>query len=152
MIKAFLLLTAFFFSFSILIAQGNDVIIKGRLVDTSSKQSLADATISVIDTKDSSLVTYTLTDKSGFFEIKNIENGNYRLLVSFQGYETFKREFSITAEHHSINLGDLKLLKEYKTLKEVIVTDEAPVMVRVIRLHSGLMHLKQNPMQLWKIF
>jgi len=129
MLRALILLISFFFSFSILYAQINDGIIKGKLVDTSSKQNLADATISVIDTKDSSLITYTLSDKSGAFEIKSIENGNFRLLVSLQGYETFKKEFSITAEKRSIDLGELQLQKEYKTLKEVIIT-EAPVMVK----------------------
>ena len=130
MTRALLLLTILFFTKSVLFGQVTDGQIKGKLIDTSSKQILSDATISVIDTKDSSLITYTLSDKSGAFEIKNIDTGKFRLLISLQGYEAFKKEFSITSEKLSVDMGELILIKEYKTLQEVVVTDVAPVMVK----------------------
>ena len=129
--KILLLLITILFSFSsFALAQGGDGTVKGRLVDTAAKQGLSDATVSVISSKDSSLITFTLSVKSGVFEIKSLEPGQYRLLVSFQGYQTLKKDFEISANKKNIEFGDLHMQKEYKTLKEVVVMDEAPVTVR----------------------
>jgi len=54
-------------------AQGTDGSIKGKLIDTAAKQPISDATVSVINAKDSSVVSYTLSDKQGAFEIKSLD-------------------------------------------------------------------------------
>ena len=73
--KFCLLLIASIFCFSAL-AQRPDGVIKGKLVDTTSKQGIADATVSLIDKRDSSLVTFTLTSKAGIFEIRGLALGS----------------------------------------------------------------------------
>lgn len=104
-------------------------IVKGKLVDTTAKQSLSEATVSVMLVKDSSLVSFTLSDKKGVFEIPNLEVGNYLLIISYTGYENFTKQFSISAEKKTADIGDIILNKEYKTLTGVVVTDAAPVKV-----------------------
>src|ERR1700704_3597863 len=79
------------------LAQKADGSVKGKLIDTASKQAIADATISVINPKDSSLITFTISTKQGVFEIKGLEPGNYQLVFSHQAYETFRKNVSITA-------------------------------------------------------
>ena len=111
-------------------AQKIDGSVKGKLVDTAAKQPLSDATVSVINLKDSSLVSFTLTDKKGLFEIKELEPGNYRLSVSFQGFQPLNKNFSITSTKKTVDLGDVKMEKEYKTMTEVVVTDDAPVKIK----------------------
>ena len=103
--------------------------IKGKLVDSTAKQSLSEATVSVMLLKDSSLVSFSLSDKKGNFEITNLEAGNYLLMISYTGFENFKKEFSITAEKKTNDLGEIILQKEYKTLAGVVVTNEAPVKI-----------------------
>jgi len=100
--------------------------VKGRLSD-SSFQSLENATISVLQQKDSSVVTYTISDAKGFFELKNIPIGDYQLLVSFTGYEVYKQTFSISADKRVADLGTLIMKPEFKTLTGVVVTDASPV-------------------------
>jgi uncharacterized surface anchored protein len=75
-------------------AQKADGSIKGKLVDTASKQAISDATISVINTKDSSFVTFTLSTKQGLFEIKGLLPGNYQLVFTHQAYLSFKKTVS----------------------------------------------------------
>jgi hypothetical protein len=129
--KKILTLLTGLLAFSILvIAQKTDGSVKGKLVDTSAKQALSEATVSVIDTKDSSLVSYTLTNKQGVFEIKDLEPGNYRLSISFQGYQTLKKNFSIPADKKAVDLGDIRMEKDYKALGEVVVTDDAPIKIK----------------------
>ncbi|MEI7735343.1 MAG: hypothetical protein WCI49_07745 [Ferruginibacter sp.] len=48
-------------------AQQPVMLVKGNLLDTSGKQPLVGATISVVFTKDFSLATYVLSDKKGSF-------------------------------------------------------------------------------------
>ena len=61
-----LLTVVFFYGAS---AQKPDGAIRGKLVDTLGKQPVADATISVINESDSSLVTFTLSNKEGIFSL-----------------------------------------------------------------------------------
>src|SRR3990170_8840021 len=58
------------FLFSAVTAQKPGGNIKGLLLDTTVKQPITDATISVFQADDSSLVTSALSNKEGFFEIK----------------------------------------------------------------------------------
>lgn len=103
--------------------------VKGKLIDTSGKQPLSEATVSVMLVKDSSLVSFSLSDKKGNFEITNLDAGNYLLTISYTGYENFKKQFTVTAEKKTADLGEIILQKEYKTLAGVTVTDLTPVKV-----------------------
>ena len=68
-------------------AQKTDGSVKGKLMDTASKQPIADATVSLLNTGDSSLHSYVLTGKQGAFELKGLAEGNYQLVITHQGYE-----------------------------------------------------------------
>jgi len=103
--------------------------VKGKLIDSAAKQPLSEATVSVMLIKDSSLISFSLSDKKGNFEITNLDAGNYLLMISYTGYEIFKKPFSITVEKKTTDLGEMILQKEYKTLAGITVTDLAPVKV-----------------------
>ncbi len=105
-------------------AQKTDGIIRGKLTDSLSKQPVTDATVSLLHAKDSSLVTFTLTNKQGTFEIKGLGNGNYRLVLSHQTYGETVRQVAITDEKKTVDLGEI--FPATKMLGEVIVTNEAP--------------------------
>ena len=112
--KILFLLFSFILFAAVAIAQDGSV--KGKLIDTSGKQPLSAATISIMNAKDSSLVSSLLTDKKGTFEIKNLDAGNYRILISFKGYQTWKKNFSITADNKIIDFGNIQVERDYKNL------------------------------------
>ena len=60
-------------------ARKADGFIKGKLVDTAGKQPIIDAAICVLQAKDSSMVTFTLSSKHGAFEVKGLAAGDYVL-------------------------------------------------------------------------
>src|SRR5690606_6200659 len=95
-------------------AQKPDGSIKGKLVDSTSKAAVANATVSVQFAKDSSLATFTLSNAQGSFEIKGLADGDYRLIISSTGFEEVKRPFTISASTKSIDLGEFPLGKDYK--------------------------------------
>jgi hypothetical protein len=111
-------------------AQRDAGTIRGKLIDTTSKQPLAGATVTVIQPKDSSLVTFTLTNKQGAFEIKGLTAGNYRLIVTSKGYVEYKKDFSISNAAAAVEMGDIAAEKDYKTLEGVTVTSESPIQVK----------------------
>lgn len=111
-------------------AQKNEGVVKGTLLDSVSGQMLYDATISVVRVKDSSLISFTLSSNSGYFEVKSLAPGDYRLVVSYQGFRTLKKPFSITAEQPLADLGKVIMDRSYKTLDEVVVKDDAPVKIK----------------------
>ena len=98
--------------------------IQGKLIDTLYKDVLADATVTVLHTTDSSVVAYTLANTKGEFQINNIDTGRYRLMISYQGYAPLIKRFSISADSSNINFGTIYMDKKNILLQEVIV--EAP--------------------------
>ncbi len=128
--KVFTLSLLIFVLFATAQAQKFDGNIKGKLTDTAAKVPIADATVSVLNAKDSSLATFTLSNKLGNFEIKGLAQGNYRLVISSKGFVEFKRSVSITATEKTIDLGSLSIQKDYKTLEGVTVTSESPIQVK----------------------
>lgn len=118
-----LLIISGLFPFLLFAQQG---VVKGKLSD-STVQSFSNATISVLQKKDSSLVGYTLSDANGAFELKNLSIGDYLLFISFTGYEVYQKAFSISAQKRVIELGTIIMNPEFKTLTGVVVTDASPV-------------------------
>jgi hypothetical protein len=98
--------------------------IQGRLYDSSFVDNLVDATVTVLHATDTSVISYTLADTKGEFKLKNIPVGNYRLMISYQGYTTRYIKFSIKADLANVQLGTVYMTRKDAMLQEVIV--EAP--------------------------
>jgi uncharacterized membrane protein YgcG len=111
-------------------AQKPDGSIKGKLIDTAAKAPISDATISVLNAKDSSLVTYTLSNKQGVFEVKGLTAGEYNVIITHGVYGETKRSVIVSDSAKQVDLGDLAIQKDYKTLGEVVVKSEAPIQVK----------------------
>ena len=104
--------------------------IKGILIDTTGKQPLAGATVSVIYTKDTFLATYMLSDKKGMFEIKGLANATYKLSVSFQGFQSYQKTFSITDARQLVDAGSIITKKDLHTLDTFVITSDVPIQVK----------------------
>ena len=127
-------------------AQKPDGNIKGKLVDTLGKIAVADATISLMKSADSSLVTFTLSNQQGNFEIKGLAPGDYKLIISHQAYEPFTRVVSITESRKQVDLGEVRFNKNIKTLGEVVVTSNVPIVVKndTVQFNADAFRTKPN--------
>lgn len=96
--------------------------IKGKVVDVINNLPLPDATITITSKEDSAAIGFSVTDKTGSFEIKNIPGGNYILGISFTGYAPFIRDLNITATKADYNLDTVKLYTDTSMMASVIVT------------------------------
>lgn len=102
-------------------------IIHGQI--NSGGEALSFATISLYRTGDSSLVTGMISDEKGKFELKEIRDGNYYLVVSFVGFQpTTFANIEISSSSSIVKLPDLDLKADVTALKELEVTSETHAM------------------------
>lgn len=121
--------------------------IKGVVYDTITRQAVSDATITVLQQKDSSLVSFTMSNSSGEFSVSGIEPGNYRLLITHVAYHNSNKYFSISDSASDIDMGNLILNDKSKVLEEVVVIAEAPPVTLVgdtVQYNAGSFKTKPN--------
>lgn len=123
--RKFYSLLIFLIASSVLFAQKNGTV-KGIAYDTLAKQAVASATITVVQKKDSSLVSFTMTNSKGYFELNGIPNGEYRLFITHISYYNRNKYFTIDDNHKNIDLGDIIMNDKNKILEEVVIKNEAP--------------------------
>ncbi|MTI33169.1 TonB-dependent receptor domain-containing protein [Xanthovirga aplysinae] len=106
----------FVFFFSLLSTTNAQHIISGKVVDKDSN-ALEWTNVSLLQASDSSLVTGTISDSEGKFQL-NAASGNYIMKVSFIGYTTFQKPFTIK---QNISLQKEIILEEDKKNLETVV-------------------------------
>ncbi len=115
-----------FFYFTITGTAQRNGSVKGVTYDTLAKKPVANATITLLLKKDSSLVSFTMTDNAGRFELTGIPNGEYRLLVTHLNYHNSNRFFSITDADKNASLNNIVMNDKATLMEEVVVQSEAP--------------------------
>ncbi|MBU3743565.1 MAG: carboxypeptidase regulatory-like domain-containing protein, partial [Sediminibacterium sp.] len=92
--------------------------IKGKVIDSVEKQTLPNASVSLLRSKDSVLVYSIRTDKEGIFNFAGIQPGNYILLISYPQYADWIDRIVIDK---SQELTPVYLNTRAHILKEVVV-------------------------------
>ncbi len=64
----------------------------------------------------------TSTDDKGYFFIRNLEQGEYVLLASMVGYQTYSTNLLVAGDDVSISLPNIELTSTSTNLSEVVVT------------------------------
>ena len=103
-------------------------IVKGKLTDTINKESFSEASVSVVR-QDSSIAGYGLANTTGAFEVKDLDTGSYRLIISFQGFAQVNRRFRISADTSTYDFGIIHMDKASVMLNEIIV-EAAPIIIK----------------------
>lgn len=118
--------------------------LKGAVADSASNDLLEMATVTVQDNKDSSLITYTLTDKSGAFHLTGVPADKpVRLLISYTGYRTYIR---ILEPGRPANLGRIMLPPAPHELNTVVVEgNRPPVAIRQDTIEFNAASFKTRP-------
>jgi hypothetical protein len=101
--------------------------ISGKLLDSASQKTLAFATVTVFNAKDTSIVTYRLSNPDGDFKVGGLPlDLPLRVIITFSGYQAFRKEFTLTAGKNILNFDSLKMSATSQLLDEVIVVSERP--------------------------
>lgn len=105
-------------------------IVKGIIREPAGKP-VAFATVSLLQARDSALVSRKLTAENGWFMIEQVFPGRYLLLVSYAGFsKTYSQPFEAGSSQDTVDMGILKLEAKEGNLKEVLVIGRRPVIER----------------------
>ncbi len=118
--------------------------LRGTVADSASKEMLEMATVSVQDSKDSSLITYTLTNNKGAFRLDGLPaNKPVRLLISYTGYRTYTK---ILGTDRPEDLGNITLAAAATELNTVVVEgDRPPIAIRKDTIEFNAASFKTRP-------
>ncbi len=114
--------------------------ISGTLKSEQDSIPLESATVYLETLKDSTVVTYTITDKNGKFSLEDkTYTDKLRLIISLIGFETYKKEIAINKS--DINLGTIAM-PEANMLDEVIIKSRSPITVKKDTLEFNVASFK----------
>lgn len=99
--------------------------IKGVLVDSTSKQPVEFAALSLVDIKTNNPIDGTTTDEKGAFTLNKVASGNFKILISFIGYKTKTINDVKIDRRTKLDLGTVSLIPDVVQLKEVEVVGMA---------------------------
>ncbi|WP_017733254.1 outer membrane beta-barrel family protein [Nafulsella turpanensis] len=89
------------------------------------------ATIAVVQTSDTAIVTGTVADEHGQFNIKTPTTGSYFLRVNALGFAALETPvFEITGVNFNKNFGDIILIEDVVQLQEVSVESMRPTITQ----------------------
>jgi outer membrane receptor protein involved in Fe transport len=102
-------------------AQGSGSV-KGRVLDKQTDEALQFVNVRIMQGE--KLVKGATTDVGGQFNIVGLPDGQYTLSLTFMGYKTATRRFSISQQNRRHTFPALYLSEDSKTLQEVQVTGQ----------------------------
>lgn len=98
--------------------------ISGRLLDGNDNSALTGANV-VLQADTSNVVSGSVTDGTGHFEIKDVDDGSYVLRFSCLGYEP--QSVSLANLDGDIYMGEIRLVPTATALGEVVVEGSAVI-------------------------
>ena len=99
--------------------------LRGKLIDSLNKQSLKDASVTVLDGRDSTLEVFTLARQDGSFSRDNIPFGLMIVQIKYQGYEPYSKKVTFSKTNATVDLGTIYMKTAANDLGNVTVTQSA---------------------------
>lgn len=106
--------------------------ISGNLQNEKDHLNIDKATVSLVRSKDSSLVKTTVTDNAGHFVFENISPGNYKVKSGSITYSTAYSTALVSNGIEAVSAGTLQLVPINKELSNVTVTSKKQFVERKI--------------------
>lgn len=139
------LFSIFVLLFSLAAAQ--DYKITGTVLDGNGGK-LVFANV-LLQTTDSVLIKGTATDDNGFFQLDNLERGNYLLIASYIESTSQTLSISLTSD---MNVGTLIILENTQELDEVVVAYKKPTLEqKVDRLVFNIENTALSDSDIWDV-
>ena len=123
--KCLLMLLMILFS-PMAFAQQSGVNVTGSVVEQGSDTPIEQATVRLLNVRDSAMVRGVVSACNGSFTLKNVKKGSYLLHITFIGYDPLYQPLQITGKKNPVNVGKLELSDGAIELGEAVVIGKAP--------------------------
>ena len=101
--------------------------ISGKLLDSITREPLEGATVFTETLKDSTLISYTITDAKGDFNVSGKSSKQkINLLISFVGYAPIKKVILLPKDEDPITLKPIEMLQKVESLSDVLIEGRVP--------------------------
>lgn len=138
--KRVTLIIIFFFT-TLLSSQSKPFNISGTLVSESENVPLESATVYLQRVVDSTLITYTISDRNGEFTLENkTSDKKANLYISYVGYKTYSKVIALDKEF--IGLGKINMQIDTETLDEIVIKSTAPITIKKDTLEFNVSSFK----------
>ncbi len=105
-------------------AYSQDIVLKGKLEDKTTKTPVQGVAIRLTNPKDSTFSKNVVTDATGNFQFSNLAAGNYVMTTSSTNYENISQKIGLQASNKEPIV--ISVANQVTTLGDVIVTAKAP--------------------------
>ena len=101
--------------------------ISGKLLDSITREPLEGATVFTETLKDSTLISYTITDAKGDFSVSGKSSKQkINLLISFVGYAPIKKVILLPKDEDPLTLKPIEMLQKVESLSDVLIEGRVP--------------------------
>jgi outer membrane receptor protein involved in Fe transport len=146
-IKIVLLVILLDFTATVSIAQPpvGEYYIKGQIIDGETDEFMEYVNVVVYSKRDSLLITGTITDNKGKFNIRLNRGGKYYITADFIGYEKIAvSDVFVSPDNEIYNVGVMKISPAALDIHEVEVVAERPFVS--YKLDRKVVEVSRNPM------
>ena len=133
-----------FFILFINLSYSQDFVLSGKIVDAMTQAPLEASTIYAESVKDSALVSYTVSDQKGVFELEGDTSlKEVNVFFSYNGYKPHYIKVQLESE---VDLGKVELEEQAQELEGVmIVGDRVPITIKKDTLEFNADSFKTKP-------
>lgn len=125
-----------------IVAQSYPFNITGKISSEEGKTPIEAATIHLEQVKDSSVVSYTISDDKGNFSLEGKSyHNNLKIFISYVGMDSYSKSISLDKKSN-YNLGAITLKEESNLLNEVVIKSRAPITIKKDTLEFNVKSFK----------
>ncbi len=129
------------FAVSASFAQYHSFEISGKIIDKATSKPLEEVTVYLEKPKDSSVITYSITDRKGHFTLEGRTTvKKARLFFSYIGYKTIKKSVNLTKKE--IKFPKIIMEEQTNSLGEVVIKSTPPVRIKKDTLEFNVKSFK----------
>lgn len=136
-----------FFVFTLLLAtnifsQSYQFKITGKINSKKEKKSIEAATVYLERSKDSTVISYTISNDKGLFSLEGKSfYKDLKLFISYIGMNTYSKSISLGNKLNS-DLGIINLKEESNLLNEIVIKSRAPITIKKDTLEFNVKSFK----------
>ena len=98
----------------------------GQVVEQTTGLPIEQATVRLLQPKDSTLVSGTTSGKDGTFSLSNVRAGRYLLSITYVGFNPIYKSLNVTGRRSTTRVGTLELSDAAIQLDEAVIVAKAP--------------------------